>query len=201
MRQTGLVGLPGIGGLFSGWRLGARRYLNPAAGELYSARRRLAVAADERPELAVHLYGSGWQGQQISWCPLYPRRSYECTKAAFVEDRLSTLARYRFSLAFENWRGDKRYITDRIFDGFLAGAVPVYLGDESADGIFPTDAFVDARQFRGERELLDHLAVMPERRWQEMRACGQEFLASHKAREFSNETFADRMVEALRSLA
>lgn len=200
VRQPGWEGLPGIGGLFGGWGLGLRRCLRPAEGELYSARRRLARAADRRPQLEVDFFGRGWRGEQISWCPLYPKPAYRCAGTGFVEDRLAKVASYRFNLAFENWQGDRGYVTDRIFDGFHAGTVPVYRGDESVETVFPPNSFVDARKFREEGQLLEFLAAMPESRWEAMRRSARTFLASDEAKAFSNEAFAETMVAALRSL-
>ncbi len=75
-RQLGLQGLPVVGKILGGWHLGLRGLLQPAHGELYSARRRLARAADRMDPPILDIYGPGWNGEPLSWFPWYPNAPY-----------------------------------------------------------------------------------------------------------------------------
>jgi len=143
-------------------------------------------------------FGAGWNGEQVSWCPLYPNRPYRCWRgnAEFSKDELST--EYRFVMAYENFRGWRGYISEKIFDALQAGSVPVYLGEERIAEFVPREAFVDPRNFRTHRELLEYLQSCPEAEWREMRQAGQEFLGSPAFRSFTDEAFAERMTEVLK---
>lgn len=199
MRQQGWEGLPGIGMFFNGWYSNIddiRRIMKP---DLYVERRKIARSSESRPELSIDFFGKGWNGEQISWNPLYKNRPYKCHKGNFVADRLATLSQYRFSLAYENWRGSYGYITDRIFDGFLAGTVPVYLGDDHIQDCVPCEAFVDARGFASHDDLFSYLECMPESEWDEMRKNGRNFLASELGQTFSEESFAQKMLSVLKA--
>ena len=197
MRQLGLTGLPGIGRLFSGWRVGLSDLLAPAKGELYGVRRNLAREAEKFPEPLLDLFGGGWNGEQISWFDFYPNRPYRSLRKNLVEDKLNVLSNYRFTVAFENYRGNYGYIDVKVFDGFLAGTVPVYLGEERISDFVPSDAFVDARNFKNNWELLRYLESCPESEWQTMREAGQSFLRSEKSLRFSDEAYAERMLAIL----
>ena len=52
--------------------------------------------------------------------------------------KLATIARYRFTLAFENSVATD-YVTEKFFDPLIAGSVPVYLGAPDIDDFAPSD--------------------------------------------------------------
>jgi alpha(1,3/1,4) fucosyltransferase len=207
VRQPGMTGLPGIGRCFTGWRVPLGTLIRPANRELYSWRRALARAADVLGDEFLDLFGAGWQGEQISWFPGYQNRPYRCAAhrqyryTQGSENRGSKqdlFENYRFGIATENYRGNLGYISEKLFDVLMAGAVPVYLGDERVTDYVPAACFVDARNFRSHRELLTYLRDCREVEWQAMRNAGQVFLASEKMRPFTDEAFAERMVEILK---
>jgi hypothetical protein len=71
--------------------------------------------------------------------------------------KLATIARYKFTLAFENaCRHD--YVTEKFFEPLAAGSVPVYLGAPNIEDFAPGDcSFIDVRNFRSPAELARHL--------------------------------------------
>lgn len=71
--------------------------------------------------------------------------------------KLATIARYKFTLAFEN-SITTDYVTEKFFDPLIAGSVPVYLGaPEIADFAPGEHCYIDAADFAGPAELADHL--------------------------------------------
>jgi alpha-1,3-fucosyltransferase 10 len=71
--------------------------------------------------------------------------------------KLATLARYRFTLAFENSIAED-YVTEKFFDPLRVGSVPVYLGAPNVADFAPGDrCFINAADFDGPRDLADHL--------------------------------------------
>jgi alpha(1,3/1,4) fucosyltransferase len=201
IRQPGWAGLPLFGKLFAGWHCGVSDLMEYLHGELYSARRALVRTAEQCAPDFVDLYGPGWNGEQVSWCPLYPNRSYRCWRGVAQGHKDELAGQYRFLLAFENFRGRRGYISEKIFDAFCAGSVPVYLGEERIRDFVPKGAFVDARAFSTHRELLGYLQSCPEHEWQAMREAGQAFLRSEAAFAFTDGAFAERMMELLREVS
>ena len=98
-------------------------------------------------------------------------------------------------------RGFAGYISEKIFDCFFAGTVPLYLGAPDIEDYIPADTFIDLRQFRELRRA----RALP-RRTGRSRACAATstppptFLNSPAYARFSQERFAADMVDALRSL-
>lgn len=100
------------------------------------------------------------------------------------------LASARFSLAYENVRGLRGYITEKIFDAFCAGNVPIYWGAEDVTDFIPAECFIDRRRFATHAELYNHLCCMPEERYLGYQHAIRDFLESDAAQAFSVKCFA-----------
>jgi len=71
--------------------------------------------------------------------------------------KLDTIGRYPFTLAFENSIADD-YVTEKFFDPFNVGSVPVYLGAPNVADFAPGEhCFIDVAAFSGPRELAGFL--------------------------------------------
>jgi hypothetical protein len=197
-RQKGLSGLPGLKAFINGWHRPLRSYFFQTEGELYGWRRALAWKAAEGYPGALEVYGRGWNGERISWCPLINRRPFPNRISGGVSDKFELISNFKFTIAAENYRGNKGYISEKIFDPLIAGSVPVYLGDENILDAVPGEAFVDARNFSSHAELLDYLVRCPEREWQRMYEAGREYMAGEKVKEFSMEKFSADMLQMLK---
>jgi hypothetical protein len=200
IRQVGLAGLPFFGRMLAGWDCPISLVRELSCGDLYGERRAIAREAEKYIRDFLDLFGPGWNREQISWCPLYPNRPYRCSRANVKASKHELSAQYRFVMAYENFRGRRGYISEKIFDALQAGSVPVYLGEERIAEFVPREAFVDARNFRTCRELLAYLQSCPEPEWGEMRQAGQEFLRSPKFQSFTDEAFAERMIDVLKNI-
>ncbi len=74
--------------------------------------------------------------------------------------KLLTLARYRFTLAFENSIA-RDYVTEKFYEALIAGSVPVVLGAPNVGDFAPADrCYVDAADFAGPAELARFLVAL-----------------------------------------
>lgn len=117
----------------------------------------------------------------------------------FGEEKISTLARYRFCICFENTTGYQGYITEKIFCCFSAGCVPIYWGASNIENYIPKACFIDYRDFKNDKELYDFIANMTEKRYQEYIEAIKKYLESDRAKLFSPEFFEDLFYKALTS--
>src|SRR5450759_2028825 len=131
--------------LVAAGRLSRLRRSEPwLASELYKDRldaiRHFSDSAD------FDLYGRGWSDRSnlSSSEASAVARSYRGELPTF--GKVSTLANYRFALCFEN-TAFPGYVTEKIFDCFAAGCIPVYLGAPDIASMIPAGAFIDARDF------------------------------------------------------
>jgi len=200
IRQPGLAGLPFFGRMLAGWKCPLSLVMELLRGDLYAERRAVAREAVTHMPDFLDVFGHGWSGEQISWCPLYPNRPYPSWRGDPKISKHELCAEYRFVIAYENFRGRRGYVSEKIFDAYQAGSVPVYLGDERIAEFVPPDSFVDARDFHTHRELLAYLKSRTEPEWLEMRESGQKFLRSESFQPFSDEVFAERAMEILKRI-
>ncbi|WP_126446647.1 glycosyltransferase family 10 domain-containing protein [Sulfuricystis multivorans] len=118
-----------------------------------------------------------------------------------IPAKAPVLRHARFSLVFENVSGLRGYITEKIFDAFCAGNVPVYWGAEDVTDYIPQDCFIDRRRFASYAELYHYLHAMPEARYLTYQRSIAEFLESEAAQRFSVQRFArtvgDEILSAL----
>ena len=200
IRQAGLAGLPFFGRMLAGWECPLSLVMELSRGDLYGERRAIAREAETYMPDFLDVFGAGWNGEQISWCPLYPNWPYRCWRGKVKISKHELSAEYRFVMAYENFRGRRGYISEKIFDALQAGSVPVYLGEERIAEFVPREAFVDARKFRTHRELLAYLQSCPEGEWGEMRDAGQNFLRSAVFQSFTDDAFAERTTNVLKNI-
>lgn len=74
--------------------------------------------------------------------------------------KLALIARYRFTLAFEN-SIDNDYVTEKFFDPLIAGSVPVYLGAPNIADYAPGErCFIDVRDFSTPALLAEYLRFL-----------------------------------------
>ncbi len=145
------------------------------------------------------LYGRGWRTRHAySAPPSILRRALRRYSGEIGghEEKLQLLERYRFALVIEN-TSFPGYISEKIFDCFYAGCVPVYYGPPDIEQFIPTSAFVDMRRFPHLDDLDAYLRRMREEDWQRMRKAGEAFLQSPSFSRFDYRSQAERLADAL----
>lgn len=160
----------------------------PKVRLIYPLRKRLVSSLAKSG--VIHLYGKGWDADP----DLNVRKVYKGMVPA--GGKTDTLARYKFTLCFENaiFPG---YLTEKIFDAFIAGSVPVYLGDPEVEKIVPKEAFIDARDYPDAEGLMDRLLEMSELEHEKFLNAGREFLLSPAFKEFEHTAFVDRVLNLI----
>jgi hypothetical protein len=76
-----------------------------------------------------------------------------------VEDKHAFLKQHRFNIAFEN-SAYKGYTTEKIYDAFIAGCIPVYWGDPSVERYFNPKRFINYNDYKTQQELVDYLIYL-----------------------------------------
>jgi Glycosyltransferase family 10 (fucosyltransferase) C-term/Fucosyltransferase, N-terminal len=71
--------------------------------------------------------------------------------------KLATIARYKFTLAFEN-SITRDYVTEKLCDPLIAGSVPVYLGAPNVEEFAPGDhCYINVADYHGPKHLAEYL--------------------------------------------
>lgn len=154
--------------------------------ELYSERR-----------IAIHFFESHHPEDfdlfGVAWDPL----EFPSYKGA-IKEKGDILSRYKFAICFENMGRVNGYITEKIFDCFRAGCVPVYLGAFNITDYVPEGAFIDFRKFNDYEQLYTFLKQITEEQYQAYLEQINQYLKSSLYMErFSKEAFAKTVVDRI----
>jgi hypothetical protein len=152
--------------------------------ELYREREKVIRFFETKPVGEFDLFGNNWE-----------KRKYTSWRGR-ASDKLDLLKRYKFSICYENMKEVKGYITEKIFDCFAAGNVPVYLGASNITDYIPKECFIDRRAFGSEQELYDFLKAMTPETYAQYLDSAKRYLESEKAQLFSSEHFIETFLRA-----
>lgn len=161
--------------------------------ELYTERLRAVKFFSARGE--VDLYGVGWDKPLAPWYRSYKEavgKSYR----GFAEDKVGTVSKYTFAICYENiaWPG---YISEKIFDCFFAGTIPVYWGAPDVALDIPKECFIDRTAFTTYEDLRSFLRGLSEKEIEGYRQAIRAYVSSPQFRVFTKEHFAETVYKAL----
>ncbi len=153
--------------------------------ELYSERYKVISYFEARVGNDFEFYGTGWEKLKL--------RTYRGP----CQNKLEVLKKYRFSICYENIKNQRGYITEKIFDCFAAGCVPIYLGASNIKEYIPTNCFIAREDFTSFELLLNHIKNMKEDEYSTYLNNIRDFLKTKKAKKFGKEAFADTIMQTL----
>ncbi len=111
------------------------------------------------------------------------------------KEKFSMLDKYRFSICFENNVTLRGYITEKIFDCFAAGCIPIYFGAPNIEEYIPKECFIDYRDFEDNEQLYQFIKNMPNEVYEQYIHNIKAYLNSEKADMFSPRTFEKLIYE------
>jgi hypothetical protein len=182
----------------------------------YQARVRILDWYERHAPADFHLYGRGWERpaalpgrlgrvrNQLRkiLARFLPAKSPYATWRGPVDDKIELLTRARFCLAHENCRDLAGYVTEKLFDCFRAGCVPIYVGPKEIAELVPAGCFIDGRAYETPAELDDFLRTLDDAAYRGYQERIRAFLLSAQAKPFSQDHFADVLArEILADLA
>jgi len=115
-----------------------------------------------------------------------------------VGDKDETLAKYRFCLCIENQLNHPGYVTEKMFDCFFSGTVPIYLGAANVEEYVPRDCFLYMNDTKDFTSLLDRMQSMRCDEFYKYQKAGRDFVTGDTFHEWTHEgvyeAIADRLV-------
>jgi hypothetical protein len=150
--------------------------------ELYSERIKWAVKLT--PFIEVDLFGRGWDKLSRSslwFVYLFNLKTLKKIYKGPCASKLDTMSQYKFSLCFENLIMDG-YITEKIFDCFYCGTIPIYWGGSDIEKWIPANCYIDMSKFTNPRDLSNFLKKISEVEIEIYKKNAKEFLTSDKAK-------------------
>ena len=176
--------------------------------ELYSERVRAIEWFERNHPEDFDLYGFGWNEDRFSLVlPPFALKyikplarvmfPYHHSYRGKIVDKRETLLQYRFAISYENSRDAVGYITEKMFDCFLSGCVPIYWGARNVETHIPKECFIDRRNFSNYEDLYSLLKSMSDETYQRYQENILTFLQGPKAHPFSWQCFVDTLVREI----
>ena len=106
-----------------------------------------------------------------------------------VEGKFATGKVYKFVMCFENSLSPG-YITEKLLDAYLCGAVPLYWGDLGNEPHINRKAFINARNFSSLEEFARYVGSLSD----------EEYRKIHSEPLLNSLPSADKLIEAIRRL-
>lgn len=157
------------------------------SGELYSKRIEAMVALAKFG--VIDLYGRGWGkwwSRASQWMPYWcNRNTIMSIYKGSCTSKYEVMADYTFALCFENMVM-QGYVTEKIFDCFYAGTIPLYWGATNIADLIPEDAYIDCRNYESWAQMLEVIMSMSEEQIQLKREAGREFIRSSEGLKYYN---------------
>lgn len=174
--------------------------------ELYSEREKTIRWFEQNTNNEFDFYGIGWQKHTSSnrllrallskmsfLNTLFPP-SYPSYKGP-VDSKKATLNNYKFAICYENAQLIPGYITEKIFDCFFAGCIPIYWGAPNVTDHIPANCFIDRRKFNSHEELYHYISNMSEVEYSVILSNIEDYLFSEQSTPYRAETFAKTIVK------
>lgn len=158
----------------------ARLYPN----ELYSERIDTIRFFETVGEESFVFYGRNWDSSE------YPSYRGE------VKDKIGVNKNYRFTICYENCKDLPGYITEKIFDCFAAGSIPIYWGASNITDYIPKDCFIDRRNFDTLNSLYTFMKDMTKEDYEGYLERIDNFLHSPESDLFSEENYKRLFLDA-----
>lgn len=170
-----------------------KKFCTMVVGNYYPVERReMAKFFKDQPDGIFDLWGTPPED-----CQDHPMYKGRIRGSLSGKQKLATLKNYRFGICFENTHTTPGYITEKIFDYFAAGCVPVYWGPDNVAEFIPEGCFIDYRQFESNDHMLAFLESITEAQYNAYLANIRDFLSSDQAQLFSVSYFEDLLLAAL----
>ena len=171
--------------------------------ELYTERIKAIRWFEENHAEDFDLYGIGWDKYYFKGMLSRLNRfdtlrkilkpSYPSYKGP-IKSKKEILKKYKFSICYENARDISGYITEKIFDSFFAGCVPIYWGAQNVTDHIPANTFIDKRNFKTYEELYSYLKNMSDEEYISYLDAIKNFIKSNKIYPFSAEYFTNTII-------
>ncbi len=172
--------------------------------ELYSKRLETIRWFEGHYPHELDYYGIGWDYSfDVWWQKLFKKlrilkyfpKHQSVSSKGRVDEKLSTLRKYKFALCYENGRDIDGYITEKIFDCLFAGTIPIYWGANNITDYIPENCFIDKRSLKFDAQVYSVIKNMSDDEILQYQKNIESFLKSEKMKPFTNEYFVQTIVE------
>jgi hypothetical protein len=133
----------------------------------------------------VDLYGRNWNmhfNRRILWWKYL--LNYQSIMSCFrgsILNKYEALSRHKYCICFEN-SVINGYITEKIFDCFYAGTVPIYYGAPDVNEYINQKAFINFNDFSSIEDLEKYIENLTDSDYEEYKKWGKYFIENESSK-------------------
>jgi len=184
----------------TGYLLVSSNLKSKIAYENYSFRNEVINFFKDK-NLRFHLYGKGWDKKTSSSRIInkllkyfYIPNSIKSYKGV-ADNKIKLGANYLFQFAIENSSNIDGYISEKLFDCFFSGSIPIYLGPKNILDYIPKDSFININDFKNLHHLINYCENLSHEEVNQIRESGLSFLKSNDIEKFDYRYYSNIIVE------
>ena len=103
----------------------------------------------------------------------------------------------KFAYCYENVADLPDYISEKIFDCFFSGCIPVYWGSNTIQDYIPDGCYIDRRKFNSTEEVHQFLLRINASQYAEYQSNIKQFLNSPIAMQFDTTTYVSTIINKI----
>lgn len=171
--------------------------------ELYSERLKAIEWFERNHPAEFDLYGFNWSKYIFSGNKFIERlNNMEILQKVFAKNRASykgiienkkeIFRNYKFAICYENISNVNGYITEKIFDCFFSGCIPIYWGAKNITDYIPKNCFINKEDFNNYDSLYNFIHNISRSDYENILNNIMSFLNGNSANNFraENVTFS-----------
>jgi hypothetical protein len=89
------------------------------------------------------------------------------------------------------------YVSEKIFDAFISGCIPIYWGTNTINTLIPSNCFIDRRNFKDTRQVHQYLLSITPDQYQTMQNNIWFFLNSPAIKKFDASNYVNTIVSTI----
>jgi alpha(1,3/1,4) fucosyltransferase len=176
--------------------------------ELYSLRRKWIFDFNKNFPKRFDLYGFGWENYIFEGGHKFSNllNKVNLRLKIFSQDLLvykgtidrkrDVLKMYTFSFIIENVSQDY-WITEKIFDCFINGVIPIYLGCKNLKDYVPSNCYIDLNSFDSADDLVSYIDNLSDNEIFHFKKNITKYLKSPNATPFTNKHFMETLSDVI----
>lgn len=138
-----------------------------------------------------HLFGKGWNSN-LKYDSFLSKINFK-NEPTELTSKIIEINKSKFTLCIEN-TSYPGYITEKIFDIFLADSVPIWKGTKDLYDYVPSNCFIDCDNFINFNDLYEYIKNINEKEWNIYRNNIKLFLLSNDYKNFTELEFTNKII-------
>jgi hypothetical protein len=169
--------------------------------ELYSERIKTCRLAERLFPDDFDFFGIGWNQplslpEKLNIIKYTYFRSYRGS----VEDKYEVLRNYKFCLCYENKRDAPGLISEKIFDCFQCGVIPIYWGAPNVTDFIPEETMIWRERFSSNEDMLKYVRGISVDETKDKIEAISMFLKSDSMNKFLDDNYVKLIIDTIKSI-